>query len=368
MLWQRFTERARKVIFYAQEEAQQLGETQVSTEHLLLGLMRESDSVAARILDRMGVSLQRIRNEIERYLTRSEARYGAEMQLTLRAKRVIDLAYDEARQLNNNYIGTEHLLLGLIREGEGLAARVLSKLGVTLEAARQVTAQIQDEPRTPPSPAPKRPKLYHPRLSEYLESLVPPRPAILQAMEAHARATDFPIVGPMVGQFFYLITRLTGATRVFELGSGFGYSTAWFALAVRENGGGEVHHVVWDENLSQQAQEFLRGLDLLDIVRFHVGEAVQTLQQVGGEYDIIFCDIDKDGYPASWQVVKQHLRVGGVALYDNMLWSGRIWDDSDTFAATQGVHELTRLISEDSDFTFSLLPIRDGVLMAMKLR
>ncbi len=210
--------------------------------------------------------------------------------------------------------------------------------------------------------------LYHSQLPEYLESLVPERPVLLQVMETHAKATNFPMVGPVIGQFFYLITRLTGATRVFELGSGFGYSTAWFALAVRENGGGEVHHVVWDENLSKQAQEFLRELDLLSIVRFHVGEAVQTLQQVGGEYDIIFCDIDKDGYPASWQVVKQHLRVGGVALYDNMLWSGRIWDESDTSAATQGIRELTRLIQGDSDFIFSLLPMRDGVAMAMRVR
>ncbi|MDM7461066.1 MAG: O-methyltransferase [bacterium] len=211
-------------------------------------------------------------------------------------------------------------------------------------------------------------QLYHPHLPNYLESLTPPRPATLQAMEAHAQATNFPIVGPVVGQFFYLITRLMGARRVFELGSGFGYSTAWFALAVRENGGGEVHHVVWDETLSKQAQEFLRELEVLPMVRFHVGEAVQTLQQVGGEYDLIFCDIDKDGYPASWQVVKQHLRVGGVALYDNMLWSGRIWDDSDTSAATQGVRALTRIIAEDPDCTFSLLPLRDGVLMAVKLR
>jgi predicted O-methyltransferase YrrM len=210
--------------------------------------------------------------------------------------------------------------------------------------------------------------LYHLQLSDYLESLVPERPVVLQEMEAHAKATNFPIVGPVVGQFFYLLTRLTGATHVFELGSGFGYSTAWFALAVRENGGGEVHHVVWDEGLSKQAQDFLRGLDVLNIVRFHVGEAVQTLQQCGDEYDIIFCDIDKEGYPASWTVVKQHLRVGGVALYDNMLWSGRIWDDSDTSAATQGIRELTRLIADDSDFAMSLLPIRDGVLMAVKVR
>ncbi len=144
MMWQRFTERARKVIFYAQEEAQRLGDSQVSTEHLLLGLVRESDSVAARILDRLGVSLQRIRAEIERYASRGDIRHGAEMQLTSRAKRVIDLAYDEARQLNNNYIGTEHLLLGLIREGEGLAARVLNKLGVDLERARREVMNLQE--------------------------------------------------------------------------------------------------------------------------------------------------------------------------------------------------------------------------------
>ncbi|MDE2127271.1 MAG: ATP-dependent Clp protease ATP-binding subunit [Armatimonadetes bacterium] len=143
-MWQRFTERARRVVFFAQEEAGRLGENYVSTEHLLLGLVRENDSVAARILDRMGVSLGRIRSEIERQVTRGEGRLGQEMQLTPRAKRVIDLAYDEARQLNNNYIGTEHLLLGLIREGDGLAGRVLAKLSVELERTRREVLAMQD--------------------------------------------------------------------------------------------------------------------------------------------------------------------------------------------------------------------------------
>ncbi len=143
-MWQRFTERARRVVFFAQEEAGRLGENYVSTEHLLLGLVRENDSVAARILDRMGVSLGRIRSEIERQVTRGDGRLGQDMQLTPRAKRVIDLAYDEARQLNNNYIGTEHLLLGLIREGEGLAGRVLAKLGVDLERTRREVMALQD--------------------------------------------------------------------------------------------------------------------------------------------------------------------------------------------------------------------------------
>src|SRR5438105_3078104 len=143
-MWQRFTERARRVVFFAQEEAGRLGENYVSTEHLLLGLVRENDSVAARILDRMGVSLGRIRSEIERQVTRGDGRLGQDMQLTPRAKRVIDFAYDEARQLSNNYIGTEHLLLGLIREGEGLAGRLLAKLGVDLERAREEIRALQD--------------------------------------------------------------------------------------------------------------------------------------------------------------------------------------------------------------------------------
>lgn len=143
-MWQRFTERARKVVFYAQEEAQKFGEGYVSTEHLLLGLVREADSVAARVLDKLGVSLNRVRAEVEKQLPRGDARPNQDMTLTPRAKRVIDLAYDEARNLNNNYIGTEHLLLGLIREGDGLAGRVLAKLGVELEKARREVMGLQD--------------------------------------------------------------------------------------------------------------------------------------------------------------------------------------------------------------------------------
>ena len=142
-MWQRFTERARKVVFYAQEEAGRLGENYVSTEHLLLGLVRENDTVAARILDRLGISLGRVRSEIERQVAHGQGRLGQDMQLTPRAKRVIDLAYDEARNLDNNYIGTEHLLLGLIREGEGLAGKVLAMLGVDLDRTRHEVAELQ---------------------------------------------------------------------------------------------------------------------------------------------------------------------------------------------------------------------------------
>jgi ornithine carbamoyltransferase len=132
-------------VFFAQEEAGRLGDANIGSEHFLLGLTRENDSVAARILDRMGVSVIRIRSDLERQMPRGESRVSQDMQLTPRTKRVIDLAYDEARQLSNNYIGTEHLLLGLIREGEGLAGRVLAKLGVELERTRRETMALQDE-------------------------------------------------------------------------------------------------------------------------------------------------------------------------------------------------------------------------------
>jgi len=146
-MWQRFTETARKCVFYSQEEAGCLGENYVSTEHLLLGLLRENDSVAARVLDRMGINLDGLRAEVNRQVSRGDGRLGQDMQLTPRAKRVIDLAYDEARQLNNNYIGTEHLLLGLIAEAEGMAGKVLSKLGVDLERTRLEVAQLQQDGR-----------------------------------------------------------------------------------------------------------------------------------------------------------------------------------------------------------------------------
>ena len=144
-MWQRFTERARKVVFYAQEEAQKFGEGYVSTEHLLLGLVRESDCIACRVIEKLGVNVNRIRAEVEKQLPRGDVRPSQDMTLTPRAKRVIDLAYDEARQLNNNYIGTEHLLLGLVREGDGLAGRVLEKLGIELEVCRAQVIEMQTE-------------------------------------------------------------------------------------------------------------------------------------------------------------------------------------------------------------------------------
>lgn len=202
---------------------------------------------------------------------------------------------------------------------------------------------------------------------EYMERLVPPRPDVMLQMEKRAADTGFPIIGPVAGYFCYQITRLTRARRVFELGSGYGYSTAWFARAVRENGGGTVHHTVWDEQLSRDARHYIDALGYADLVRFVMAEAVESLRATEGEFDLIFNDIDKAGYPASLDVIESKLRPGGVLLVDNVLWSGRIFDADDRSAATEGIREITRRLTSSPDWITTIVPIRDGLLLAVRI-
>jgi ATP-dependent Clp protease ATP-binding subunit ClpC len=138
----KFTERARKVLSLAQEEAQRFNHNYIGTEHLLLGLVREGDGVAAKVLSNLGVELTKVRSAVEFIIGRGDRIVLGEIGLTPRAKKVIELAVDEARRLNHHYIGTEHLLLGLVREGEGIAAGVLESLGVNLEKVRTQTIQV----------------------------------------------------------------------------------------------------------------------------------------------------------------------------------------------------------------------------------
>src|ERR687885_1911359 len=138
----KFTERARKVLQLAQEEAQRFNHNYIGTEHLLLGLVREGEGVAAKVLANLGVDLNKVRSAVEFIIGRGERTVTGDIGLTPRAKKVIELSVEEARRLNHNYIGTEHLLLGLVREGEGIAAGVLESLGVNLEKVRTQVIQV----------------------------------------------------------------------------------------------------------------------------------------------------------------------------------------------------------------------------------
>jgi len=209
-------------------------------------------------------------------------------------------------------------------------------------------------------------KLTFSKVQEYLISLVPEREAEMQAMEKYAQKTDFPIIGPAAGYICYQAARMIGARSVFELGSGYGYSTAWFAKAVKENGGGKVHHVVWDADLSKKAVSHLSKLGFDGLIEYHVAEAVATLGKQPGPFDLIFNDIDKEAYPSSLPLIKQKLRQGGVLIIDNMLWSGRIFDATDRAKNTEAIRRFTHEITTDPDWIVTLTPVRDGMIIAYK--
>lgn len=208
--------------------------------------------------------------------------------------------------------------------------------------------------------------LFHPEVVNYLNQLSRHGDPVLERLEREAQAERFPIVGPAAGQLCHLAARMIGARRVFELGSGFGYSTLWFARAVREAGGGEVFHTVWDEGLSSRARANVAEAGCSDLVRFHVGEAVAALRETPGPFDVIFNDIDKDGYPASLPVIKEKLRVGGILIIDNMLWHGRIFQADDRDASTEGIRRFTADLWADPTFAKQLIPIRDGLILSLK--
>ncbi|MEP6894774.1 MAG: class I SAM-dependent methyltransferase [Chloroflexota bacterium] len=204
------------------------------------------------------------------------------------------------------------------------------------------------------------------KVQDYLATLVPPREPEMQAMEKYAEKNDFPIIGPACGYYCYQLARMIGAKSVFELGSGYGYSTAWFAKAVKENGGGTIHHTVWDEKLSSMAQGHLGALGYGDMIQYHNAEAVATLRQTDGPFDIIFNDIDKEGYPDSLSVIKEKLRSGGVLIIDNMLWSGRTFDAKNNDKSTEAIRKFIKTITTDSDWIVSIAPMRDGMIVAYK--
>lgn len=210
------------------------------------------------------------------------------------------------------------------------------------------------------------PDINYDKLQEYLTTLVPPRPPEMQAMEKYAEEKDFPILGPVSGYYCYQLARIINATSVFEMGSGYGYSTAWFAKAVQENGGWVVHHTVWDEELSKMAEEHLSRMGFDGLIHYHVAEAVETLRQTEGPFDIIFNDIDKESYPDSLPVIKEKLRSGGILIIDNMLWHGQTLNPNNHEKSTKAIRRFTHDITTDPDWVVSLAPLRDGMIVAYK--
>ena len=210
-----------------------------------------------------------------------------------------------------------------------------------------------------------------PRAEAYIEALLArhDEPALLD-MEREARARRFPIVGRNVGAFLEVMALCIGARRVFEFGSGFGYSAFWFSRAV--GAGGNVTCTDGSADNARSALAYLERVGRADRVAFHVGWAQQLFASIGGgeSFDIIYNDVDKDGYPEVWQLARDRIRPGGLYIADNTLWSGRVTLDEVTEDVrpgfTEGIKTHNAMVAADERYDFFLNPIRDGVLVARR--
>jgi len=206
--------------------------------------------------------------------------------------------------------------------------------------------------------------LYATELDRYMTDLLPARHSVIVKMEEEARTRDIPIVGPAVATLLSVLAGSIGARRVFELGSAIGYSTAFFAGAVGP--GGRVFYTDGSEKNAREARGYLERLGLADRVEMHVGEAVELLEAASGNFDLVFIDIDKEGYPAALEAAAPRVRPGGYLLADNVLWSGRVVNDSARDPATEGIREFNRRLFARPDFSSVIVPLRDGVAIARK--
>ena len=208
-----------------------------------------------------------------------------------------------------------------------------------------------------------------PRIESYMEQRLRrfDEPVLLD-MERLAKERGFPIVGRNVGITLEILARSVGARRIMELGSGFGYSAYWHARAVGSDG--EVHLTDGDAENEIKAADFLKRAGLADRISFHVGDAVTEMGQLDGDFDVVFDDIDKDGYPAAWRAASERIRLGGLYVCDNVLWYGRVAveDPEDNRPHyTEAVLEHNRLIAEDERYLSTIVPTRDGVIVAIRI-
>ena len=207
--------------------------------------------------------------------------------------------------------------------------------------------------------------LVAPALDRYILELLPPRDPVIAEMEAYAEKHDVPIVGPAVGTLLETLARSINAERIFEMGSAIGYSTAFFARAVGR--GGQVTYTDGDPKKAEQAKGYLGRLDCLDRVVIRVGDAAASLEATTGYYDLIFIDVDKDGYPRALQAAAPRIRRGGFLVADNVLWSGKVVDGNVKDAATEGIRQFNKRLFALPEYSSVIVPLRDGVAIARRV-
>jgi len=201
-------------------------------------------------------------------------------------------------------------------------------------------------------------------VEDYLYSLLPPRDEVLTEMETEAARCEVPIVGPAVARVLYQLALMIGAKSVFEMGSAIGCSTIWWARAVGDKG--RVIYTDGDSKNAEQARQYFERAGVSNRITVHVGDALELLSEQKQEFDIIFNDVDKEDYPRVFRIAIPKLRKGGLFVTDNVLWSGKVAQKNPPDAATKAILEFNRLLYGSPDLFTTILPIRDGVAVALK--
>jgi caffeoyl-CoA O-methyltransferase len=201
-------------------------------------------------------------------------------------------------------------------------------------------------------------------VDDYLYSMLPKRDEVLTEMEGYASEHNIPIVGPAVARILQQLALTINARTVFELGSAIGYSTIWWAQAVGEKG--RVIYTDGDPKNAERARRYFDRAGVAGRITLHTGDALEFLSEQKQEYDIIFNDVDKEDYPRVLRLVLPRLRKGGLFITDNVLWSGRVAEKNPREAQTKAILEFNRLLYNSDHFYTTILPIRDGLAVALK--
>jgi predicted O-methyltransferase YrrM len=203
----------------------------------------------------------------------------------------------------------------------------------------------------------------NPDVERYMNDLLPPRDEVVAEMEAYAAEHKVPIIGPAVGRFLASLAMMTRARRVFELGSAIGYSTIWLARACGP--GAEVHYSDGNPANAERAASYFKRAGVTSRIDIHVGDALTALASASGSFDVIFNDVDKEGYPAVLEAVPDRLKSGGLFITDNTLWSAKVLDPKE--ATDRAIDLFNRRLFGSPQFYATQLPIRDGVSVAVRL-
>jgi predicted O-methyltransferase YrrM len=201
------------------------------------------------------------------------------------------------------------------------------------------------------------------KVEEYLADLLPKRDEVISEMERYAKKHDVPIIGPVVARMIYLVAQISGAKRIFEMGSAIGYSTIWLARAAGPEA--EVYYTDGDPANAARARGYFKRAGVENSIQIMTGDAVNLIDQVPGEFDLIFIDVDKHQYPDALRKAVPRLRSGGLLLTDNVLWSGKVSRKS-TDGRTRAIQQFNKLIYSSSELFPIIIPLRDGVAVCRK--